>query len=182
MHHHLASCPTTLAYLLRRMARPQHRPRVTTWHPTRTPKKKTERTKPKPNKHPNPPTNSYPAATIPRGRTQQPDTRDEDMESWSDRAPTPTAAPRRSARSSNMTREDLVDLPSEVKHLSSSYKFLKSAGFMTEDDPDTSLPQLALILLQITVPFCMDATGFWSVTGTPDSSISNRTPVIRDGC
>ena len=119
--------------------------------PTRTPEKE-DRT------HPaqalqarKKPTLTPPAEIMPRGKNQPPDMQGrEDIESWSNRAPTLTTAPRRSACSTKMTRNDLVDLPSEVTNSSLAYKFLRSAGFTTEDDPNTSLPQLALILLQIT--------------------------------
>jgi hypothetical protein len=49
-----------------------------------------------------------------------------------------------------MSMEDLVALSTEVTNSSSSYRFLREAGFITERDTETTLSQLALILLQIT--------------------------------
>ena len=49
-----------------------------------------------------------------------------------------------------MSKDELVALSTEVTDTSSSYRYLREAGFITNRDTETSLPQLALILLQIT--------------------------------
>ena len=85
---------------------------------------------------------------MPKGKIDIPGTlENEDPDSD---ASTQTVIPRRSARKAHMSKEELVALPTEVTDTPSSYRFLRDAGFITERDTETTLPQLALILLQIT--------------------------------